>query len=98
MVDPQQHELRRDGRRCPRCSSRQRFPQVILENFYQKSRNCIESGKKEPPYAFVIPAGQRDLTRVAFVVNTLRMQGIEVGRIKAGIEAERRQLSLPARW
>ena len=62
------------------------FPQVILENFYQKSRNAIESGKKEPPYAFVIPAGQRDLTRVAFVVNTLRMQGIEVGRIKGALK------------
>lgn len=56
------------------------FPQVILENFYQKSRNAVESGKKEAPYAFIIPGGQRDATRVAFLVNILRLQGIEVGR------------------
>ncbi|HEV8484884.1 MAG TPA: M14 family zinc carboxypeptidase [Blastocatellia bacterium] len=56
------------------------FPGVILENFYQKSRNGIESGKKNAPFGYVIPAGQPDMTRVAFVVNTLRLQGIEVGR------------------
>jgi hypothetical protein len=62
------------------------FPEVILENFYQKSRNAIESGKKDAPYAFIIPAGQRDQTRVAFVVNTLRLQGIEVGRAKTELK------------
>jgi hypothetical protein len=56
------------------------FPGVILENYYQKSRNGIESGKKNAPFGYVIPAGQSDMTRVAFVVNTLRLQGIEVGR------------------
>ncbi len=56
------------------------FPQVILENFYKKSRNSIESGKKDPPFGYVIPSGQADVTRVAMVVNLLRIQGIEVGR------------------
>ncbi|MGA2264565.1 MAG: hypothetical protein ABSH28_24425, partial [Acidobacteriota bacterium] len=56
------------------------FPKVILENFYLKSRNSIESGKKEAPFGYVIPAGQRDMTRVAWLVNNLRVQGIEVGR------------------
>ena len=56
------------------------FPGVILENFYQKSRNGIESGKKNAPFGYIIPAGQPDMTRVVFVVNTLRLQGIEVGR------------------
>jgi hypothetical protein len=58
------------------------FPKVILENFYRKSRNSIESGKKDPPFAYVIPAG-RDMTRIATLVNTLRIQGIEVGRASA---------------
>jgi len=62
------------------------FPQVILENFYQKSRNAVDAGKKEAPYAFVIPAGQRDMTRVAFVVNVLRTQGVEVGQAKAELK------------
>lgn len=62
------------------------FPKVILENFYRKSRNSIEAGKKEAPYGYVIPAGQRDMTRVASIVNILRIQGIEVGRTSAEIK------------
>src|SRR5439155_15650603 len=62
------------------------FPKVVLENFYQKSRNSIESGKREAPFGYVIPAGQRDQTRVAFIINTLRMQGIEVGRAKSEVK------------
>src|SRR6185295_11238914 len=56
------------------------FPKVILENFYVKSRNSIETGRKEAVAGYVIPAGQRDETRIAVLVNMLRMQGIEVGR------------------
>ena len=59
------------------------FPKVVLENFYLKSRNAIESGKKDAPFAFIVPAGQADPTRVARLVNLLRLQGIEVGRTKA---------------
>ena len=60
------------------------FPQIILENFYKKSRNSIEAGKNDEIHGYVIPAGQ-DQTRVAFVVNTLRLQGIEVGRSKGEV-------------
>ena len=61
------------------------FPKVVLENFYRKSRNSIEAGKKDAPFGYVIPAGGRDQTRVAWVVNILRMQGIEVGRATAEV-------------
>ena len=53
---------------------------TVLENFYLKSRNSIDSGSKDAPYGYVFPASQKDLTRVAFVVNVLRKQGIEVGQ------------------
>jgi len=62
------------------------FPKLILENFYRKSRNSVEAGKKEAPFGYVIPAGQRDMTRVATMVNILRIQGIEVGRTSAEIK------------
>ncbi len=62
------------------------FPKIVLENFYQKSRNSIESGKKEAPHGFVIPAGQSDMTRVVMLVNMLRTQGIEVGKATAEIK------------
>jgi Zinc carboxypeptidase len=62
------------------------FPMIVLENFYLKSRNSIESGKREAPYGYVIPAGQADMTRVAWVVNTLRTQGVEVGRATSEVK------------
>ena len=59
------------------------FPQVILDNFYVKSRNSIHAGQTEAPYGFILPADQEDPTRVAFVIHILHMQGIEVGRTKS---------------
>jgi Zinc carboxypeptidase len=61
------------------------FPEIILENFYKKSRNSIEAGKNDAPYGYVIPV-QNDMTRVAFIVNTLRLQGIEIGRATAEVK------------
>jgi hypothetical protein len=55
------------------------FPQTVLENFYLKSLHSIESGSKDAPYGYVFPSSQRDLTRVAFIVNVLRKQGVEIG-------------------
>jgi hypothetical protein len=63
-----------------------RFPNVVLENFYRKSRNAIVEGATKPPHAFVIPAGQRDMTRVAFVADVLRTQGIELGRARDAVK------------
>lgn len=56
------------------------FPQIVLENFYRKSRNAIEAGKNEAPFAYVIFPHQ-DSYRVEFVVGLLRQQGIEVGKL-----------------
>ncbi|MGH9834118.1 MAG: M14 family zinc carboxypeptidase [Blastocatellia bacterium] len=61
------------------------FPKVVLENFYKKSRNSIEAGKKDAPFGFVIPP-QADMTRVQLIVNLLRLQGIEVGRVTAEVK------------
>jgi hypothetical protein len=64
------------------------FSRTVLENFYDKSRNSIESGKRDAPFGYVIPAGQRDMTRVAFIVNVLRLQGVEVGRATAEVKLQ----------
>ncbi|MCA1561826.1 MAG: hypothetical protein LC804_16685 [Acidobacteria bacterium] len=61
------------------------FPNVILENFYLKTKNSIESGKTQPPHGFVIPV-QRDMTRVATLVNILRIQRIEIGQATSAIK------------
>ncbi|MGH9142025.1 MAG: M14 family zinc carboxypeptidase, partial [Vicinamibacterales bacterium] len=70
------------------------FPNVILENFYQKSRNSIDAGRKDAVAGYVIPGGQRDATRVAVLINLLRMQGIEVG--KATSEVKLKEGTFPA--
>jgi len=54
------------------------FPNLVVENFYIKTRNSIAQGLNQAPYAYVIPA-QRDMTRPAELVRILRLQGIEVG-------------------
>ena len=62
------------------------FPKVILQNFYRKSRNGVEAGRKEAPYAWIVPGGQRDRSRVTFFANVLRDQGIEIGRTTAELK------------
>src|SRR5205807_5131676 len=61
------------------------FPKIILENFYQKSRNAIDAARRDAVAGYVIPAG-RDMTRVERLVNMLRMQGIEVGKATADVK------------
>jgi Zinc carboxypeptidase len=60
------------------------IPNLVLENFYQKTRNSIDSGKTDAPFGFVIPV-QRDMTRVAELIRILRAQGIEIGRTTAEV-------------
>jgi Zinc carboxypeptidase len=62
------------------------FPETILDNFYKKSLHSVEAGRNEAPYGYIIPSGQSDMTRVAFIVNILRTQGIEVGRATSEIK------------
>jgi hypothetical protein len=54
------------------------FPNVMVENFYTKTKNSIDDGKTKAPYAFVVPV-QRDMTKTAELINILRAQGIEIG-------------------
>src|ERR1700730_2676713 len=64
------------------------FPKIILENFYVKSRNSVETGRKETVAGYVIPSGQRDMTRVERLVNLLRVQGIEISRATAEVKLQ----------
>ena len=61
------------------------FPNLVLENFYRKTQNSIDAGKNDAPHGYVIPV-QRDMTRVAQLVNLLRVQRIEVGQTTAEIK------------
>jgi hypothetical protein len=61
------------------------FPNLVLDNFYRKTINSIEAGKTDPPHGYVIPP-QRDMTRVAQLVNLLRVQRIEIGQTTGEIK------------
>ena len=63
------------------------FPNLVVENFYVKTRNSIAAGNDAPPHAYVIPV-QRDMTKPAELVRILRVQGIEVGTANAPIKTE----------
>jgi hypothetical protein len=55
----------------------------LLSNFYQKGYHSWRRGLDEPPFAFLIPAGQGDPARVAALVARLLGQRIEVSRATA---------------
>ena len=57
---------------------------LLLHNFYKKGVNAIEKGKTDTPKAFVVPKAQKDPAMVAYLINQLRMQGIEVHETKSG--------------
>jgi hypothetical protein len=61
------------------------FPNLVVENFYRKTQNSIDVGKAEAPFGYVIPV-QRDMTRVAELVNILRAQRIEIGQAAGEIK------------
>ncbi|HEY8053853.1 MAG: M14 family zinc carboxypeptidase [Steroidobacterales bacterium] len=52
----------------------------LLRNFYLKGLHSWRRGVEETPYAFLIPDGQGDPTRVAQLIARLLAQGIEVQR------------------
>jgi hypothetical protein len=62
---------------------------TLLRNFWQKGVNNITRGRTEKPFAYLIPAPerQRDPRRAAYLVNQLRRHGIEIRRRTAGDSA-----------
>lgn len=57
----------------------------MLRDFYRMGFNSWRKGIDEKPYAFVIPDDQPDRLRVAQMVNRLRDQHIEVGRLTVDV-------------
>ncbi len=67
-----------------RLADRQRADYVRV--FAQLGRNQLRLGQSVAPYAFVIPAGQRDGAAVEKLVDVLRAGGVEVGTATAAFE------------
>jgi hypothetical protein len=55
----------------------------ILGAFYDMGRDAVERGKREAPYAFVIPPGGHDPNTAAQLVDILRENGLEARRARS---------------
>jgi len=57
-----------------------------LRNFYQVHKKAVE--RTEPPYAFIVPAGQRDLSTAVKMLDVLKMGAVEVHRARQAFTAD----------
>ncbi len=64
-----------------------RYRNQFQTNYRAMARDAIERGKTEPPFAWVVPADQRDPSRAAKMVGILRESGVEVNRAKSPFTA-----------
>jgi len=55
-----------------------KYREALLYNRYQAARDNIERFRKEPPFAYVIPAEQHDSPTATTMVGKLLINGIEV--------------------
>ena len=55
-----------------------KFREELLFNRYQAARDNVRQFKEGPPYAYVIPAKQRDAGEASTLVEKLMLNGIEV--------------------
>jgi hypothetical protein len=65
-----------------------RYREDFLRNFYKMGRDEIRKGETEPPYAYVVPATQRDSNTAVKMINLLIDQGGEVHRANADFTAD----------
>jgi hypothetical protein len=60
----------------------------FLKNFWKRGLSSYEKGKNEPPYAYIIPSGQKDPVDVAKAVNVLLKQRVEVHQAKGPVKVK----------
>src|SRR6266536_3011221 len=68
-----------------------KYREALLYNRYQAARDNIERFRKEPPFAYVIPAEQHDSPTAATMVEKLLINGIEVHQATKPFEANGRE-------
>lgn len=65
------------------------YKEDFLYNFYKMAYDAIEKGKNEQPYAFVIPAGQKDTK----ILEILMLAGVEIYKAKENFIADQKNYS-----
>lgn len=64
-----------------------RYGPMFQSNYLQMGRDAIARGKSEPPFAWVVPADQRDPGTATEMVRILHDSGIEVHRARSPFAA-----------
>ena len=62
---------------------------TFVENNIAKAERMIDRGKTSPPYAFVIPRGQRHSAEAADLINLFRLQAAEIHEATSEFSVER---------
>lgn len=65
-----------------------RYRDDFMRDFYKMGRDEIAQGEKEPPYAYVVTADQRDPNTAVKMINLLIDQGAEVQQANAEFTAD----------
>jgi hypothetical protein len=60
----------------------------LIRNYVELGRRAIKAGHNEPPFAFVVPASQRDPGSAATMLELLRRAGVEVHRAESPFQAD----------
>ncbi|NIN72754.1 MAG: peptidase M14 [Gemmatimonadetes bacterium] len=61
---------------------------VLIGNFVELGRRAIAAGSDQPPFAYVIPAAQRDVGSAAAMLEVLRRGAVEIHRADTPFEAD----------
>ncbi|HET9227170.1 MAG TPA: M14 family metallopeptidase [Thermoanaerobaculia bacterium] len=61
------------------------YRESILFNFYRMANEAITRGGSEPPYAWIVPAGQRDPVAAALLVDLMIRHGVQVQRAESPV-------------
>ena len=59
-----------------------------LMNMYHMARNSVEKGGNEAPYAFIVPANQKDPNTAAKMINILILDGAEIHQAERSFKAQ----------
>jgi hypothetical protein len=60
----------------------------LLNNFVNVATRAIEAGRKDAPYAYIVPAEQHDKPTADRMIDILRQQGVEVHRAKSDFDID----------
>ncbi|UCF21101.1 MAG: peptidase M14 [Gemmatimonadota bacterium] len=65
-----------------------RHRRQLITNFVELGRRAITAGEQEPPFAYIVPAKQRDPGSAATMLETLRRGGVEIHRASSAFQAD----------